>query len=585
MSSGAIFGYMADTMLFLSWDVIWGHNDPRVTALKDDTEGLRRNDQAVEAARRVWESWFLRSMGAAVNYDGAAGRAQVPVDQIGDVDAVRRQIKELLDADVAIGIGLKISEADLALKLALKRGGTVVFYTDDVPKALEDLEKGALMKADEAGPESPAPPAPKKVAENSPAAGGGFSGAQGPGRAAGAAAPASEASEHSQGEGMAAMAEDAPGPQETTHAGADYEKQFQDAADGSDKEEQDQQAQTEDGRKAADLKEAVIQILKGLRQQAPVLEQLQVLEPQLFQAISGLMKAMLMMAKELVGVAPVKKAEDDKIEADPAKPPEASAELVKDAVPDAAQGLDVDHYSGRPDLKTVDPHFQGTGQAGPEKARKKRIPRSYFYARGTRPEAHVAANAHLYHGRIPAGTKLYDFSEDPDEYLAPKWKQTDDGQIYQVPDLNDVEKDLHRRGFHGYRNYGPDGALALFHALPVARATVMKMDDMPALPPPEGNLKSECKHFYGKGGNKCLRCKEEKIEKGKLPLPENAPKHVQHQYPVGAVKDSGPGGTRDVGKVKVMHPETGKTGWVEVRAGQVLSQDGHAISSRNPGGK
>ncbi len=70
----------------------------------------------------------------------------------------------------------------------------------------------------------------------------------------------------------------------------------------------------------------------------------------------------------------------------------------------------------------------------------------------------------------------------------------------------------------------------------------------------------------------------------KLPLPENAPTHTTHEYPVGAVKDHSAQGTRDVGKVKVSH-ENGKTGWVSVRAGQVLSQDGHPISSRNPGGK
>lgn len=38
------------------------------------------------------------------------------------------------------------------------------------------------------------------------------------------------------------------------------------------------------------------------------------------------------------------------------------------------------------------------------------------------------------------------------------------------------------------------------------------------------------------------------------------------------------------GKVKIQHGD-GKTGWVSVRSGQIMSHDGHAISSRNPGGK
>lgn len=53
---------------------------------------------------------------------------------------------------------------------------------------------------------------------------------------------------------------------------------------------------------------------------------------------------------------------------------------------------------------------------------------------------------------------------------------------------------------------------------------------------------------------------------------EKVQSHVN--LPVGATKD---------GKVKVRH-EDGKAGWVSVRAGQVLSNDGHPVSSRNPGG-
>lgn len=53
--------------------------------------------------------------------------------------------------------------------------------------------------------------------------------------------------------------------------------------------------------------------------------------------------------------------------------------------------------------------------------------------------------------------------------------------------------------------------------------------------------------------------------------------HHQHIYPVGSVD-------QDHGKVKIQHPD-GRTGWVQVRAGQIMSQDGHAISARNPMGK
>ena len=61
---------------------------------------------------------------------------------------------------------------------------------------------------------------------------------------------------------------------------------------------------------------------------------------------------------------------------------------------------------------------------------------------------------------------------------------------------------------------------------------------------------------------------------------------VRHELrePVGTHLDTAAAGTRNAGKVKVRHQD-GKTSYVSVRAGQVLSQDGHAISSRNVGGR
>jgi hypothetical protein len=54
--------------------------------------------------------------------------------------------------------------------------------------------------------------------------------------------------------------------------------------------------------------------------------------------------------------------------------------------------------------------------------------------------------------------------------------------------------------------------------------------------------------------------------------------------PVGSQIDSGPTGTRNVGKVKVEDKETGKTKWRSVRAGLVMDPQGNPVSSRNPSG-
>lgn len=68
----------------------------------------------------------------------------------------------------------------------------------------------------------------------------------------------------------------------------------------------------------------------------------------------------------------------------------------------------------------------------------------------------------------------------------------------------------------------------------------------------------------------------------RLPMPKAKKHHLK--LPAGSQKDSSASGTREVGKVKVQHG-SGTQGWVSVRSGQVLGEDGHAVSARNPGAK
>ena len=65
------------------------------------------------------------------------------------------------------------------------------------------------------------------------------------------------------------------------------------------------------------------------------------------------------------------------------------------------------------------------------------------------------------------------------------------------------------------------------------------------------------------------------LAKVRLPEVKPVPVHPHLNLPAGSTKD---------GKVKVTHDD-GHTSWVSVRAGQVLSNDGHPVSSRNPGGR
>jgi hypothetical protein len=130
-------------------------------------------------------------------------------------------------------------------------------------------------------------------------------------------------------------------------------------------------------------------------------------------------------------------------------------------------------YSVKPDLKVLDPKFQGTGVAGTERNRANRVPRTYFYFAGTKPESVVSdSGTHLYHGSLPAGTKLYDLGKDHLGLNRPKWVQTKTGQEYRPVDFDKLERTLVKLGYHGYHNYHPGipNAIAYFGKLHVQRA-------------------------------------------------------------------------------------------------------------------
>jgi hypothetical protein len=79
-----------------------------------------------------------------------------------------------------------------------------------------------------------------------------------------------------------------------------------------------------------------------------------------------------------------------------------------------------------------------------------------------------------------------------------------------------------------------------------------------------------------------------KATKASLNPNAQPPEHHHLNLPVGSHIDPGSQATRRVGRIKVQHIESGlpaKQSWIQARAGQVLSQDGHAISARNPNGR
>lgn len=165
----------------------------------------------------------------------------------------------------------------------------------------------------------------------------------------------------------------------------------------------------------------------------------------------------------------------------------------KDLVSTETKPLQVKHYSLLPNLRALDPAKQGTGQPGPERNRTKRIPRTYYYLRSGKPEAHIAAGGNLYHGELPIGTTLYNFGHDHLGLNKPSWKQTKNGLEYRPADLDAAEKKLAKLGYHGYYNYGVDSALVYFHKLPVQMQPKPGQEPAPS-PAPAKSMKKSA-HF------------------------------------------------------------------------------------------
>jgi hypothetical protein len=509
---------MASLALFISWAA---SPDPNRLAIADDPDALRREDQQRLAAVQLWDSWALTHLGTIVNNSGTSGRAQLPADRLDDIDTIRRQVSGLLDSQVGIGVGLKVSEADAALKAAIRRGSDcIILYTQDLQSEIETSKDEGLSKAQPAANQG---------------AGAGFGGKTQPGGPAGAQSPTGQASAHSQGETAQANLEAMPEP-EMTHAAADFEQQFNDHADAHDQREEETKQATAAGQGLQDLKQQVVKILQGVKEQAPQLELMRETEPELYGAVQGLIKTLILMAQQLAD-GQLKKSDTSSSSYSSAK-----VEVLTDPM------LKAQRFFAQAAFMSKSGQVQGTG-----------------------PMHDVEA--------LPA-----DFEVAMEGFLGL------DGLFYDrhtAAEMTGQENDLHS----------------------------------------EDLGKAECKHFYGRG-TRCLRCKADKVEpeisaapprgpelnKGrdvpaknhqgigeggvaqpgavgslsqaeKGPMPEDEAHYHPKNLPVGSQKDAGPTGGRDVGTVKIRHADDGKTAWVGVRAGQVMSQDGHPISSRNPGGR
>jgi hypothetical protein len=301
----------------------------------DKVEQAGRIGQNVEAANRVLESWVLRSHGRIVTDEGTTGSAQMAAEYLEELPDILRQVEELTEARMFVGVGSEPSEAVIARKVAEKRGGdpAIVLYTPDLS---EEAKQADEMSDDEADA--------FEVGDG----GGGGDDDTGLAKAEDNQQEGGEATQVAQGKLSPSAAAPSPPPSPGISAGSPSAPQGQPqqggppAAGGQPSEE--------------DVMGAVGQALEQFKAQVPFFEQqVKKANPQAYAAVMGMVQGLIALAQTLAGgdgesTPPagaagggMQKAEASKVELDPSKPPLAPEMLRK-----LYDGVDVEKGEASP---------------------------------------------------------------------------------------------------------------------------------------------------------------------------------------------------------------------------------------------
>lgn len=237
--------------VYITWKIKENPSDEQDRAV-GNVEAVRRVAQARDLGARIWESWAMSVGGSKVEMQPTSGTITVPASKLADLPKVIEQYSGAVGADVSVGIGMNLNEAELASQAAQKSGQEIRLYDDEVRKEL----------------------APESKEENL---------FEGLGKAEGSAPD-----EQTDGESLA--------PEQPTPT----EEDFQQLASQPEGQADDQ----------SELKDRLVRVLQQLQGQGPVLEQIRQKSPETYQAIMGLTQGVIEMARELSGGNEVQKSED-----------------------------------------------------------------------------------------------------------------------------------------------------------------------------------------------------------------------------------------------------------------------------------
>jgi hypothetical protein len=560
--------------IFVAWTV--DHLDGLTAAalMADNIEELRHISQDMRRATENVKAWAMAVGGAPVLELGVIGAVEVPADRMTELPAIAKKFEEICDGTLSLGVGMTISEAHTAMRYAQTRGGDqIALYTPDMEDALQEHESPSepdalanLGKA-QTGTEEPV----------------GF--ADGP-----------------EGGG------EAPPPTDPQHGGANPAEDnaplaSPDMSAGAPQDPNGGQAQPEQ-QADPDPKAIVIQALQQIKQQAPVLEQMKQTNPEAFEAVKNVVQAMIIMAQGLAqeqeAQEPVQKSEP---KVDTNHPVSLQRPLEK-AMPYWQQLA--------PQPGNVPSGLPPNDDPVPVPAKFHDNLDSFQNELRTIPYGNVARRnfilGHLRHpafARLVAGLPQGQQIRDALEFHATTTRGGGRKTAQNRPEamggqhpahkavleltrrrdearqkMSEAKTEAERATHHGHVQQLSEAIRNLSHD-----NTPMPSGPSPTRVTPQGATATK-KDVYGPrptlppGGVRPVKKEELDMDKAQLPMPD-ATKKPHHTFATGTSKD---------GKIKVEHHDTADnsskgTGWNSVRAGQIMSEDGHAVSSRNPGGK
>lgn len=135
----------------------------------------------------------------------------------------------------------------------------------------------------------------------------------------------------------------------------------------------------------------------------------------------------------------------------------------------------LEHYSPKPGLTQLDPAQLGSGALSRVERQDTRVPVSFYYFHGTRPEVLILSTSRSrYETELPRGARLLDLSRAPEGELRgaqAAYKHDGRGGMYQYI------KDLGYFGFYDSEGALPN-AVVVFYALPVTEVGLSRESNL-----------------------------------------------------------------------------------------------------------